>query len=31
MYKEGVEDYALEYEKAIKTVTERMENLTLFY
>jgi hypothetical protein len=33
MYKEGVpaEDYALEYEKTIKTVTERMENLTLFY
>jgi hypothetical protein len=32
MYKEGVpaEDYALEYEKTIKTVTG-MENLTLFY
>jgi 6-phosphogluconolactonase/glucosamine-6-phosphate isomerase/deaminase len=33
MYKEGVpaEDYALEYEKTIKTVTGGMENLTLFY
>jgi hypothetical protein len=33
MYKEGVpaEDYALEYEKAIKLLRERMENLTLFY
>jgi hypothetical protein len=33
MYKEGVpaEDYALEYEKLLKLLRERMENLTLFY